>query len=136
MQLKAPYGGNFGSGQRSNEKCDKKSSLASPKDKSPSNSLKEKSEKLERLKDQLHLATWEQKEDKEAEIRYARFLSLQQLSKRIKRFYKVQFSNVHSNAMDFRTQTIVNMDEQVDLTQEDRGSVFSSLEEITDFDTD
>ena len=127
MQLKAPYGAELGSGQRSNEKWERKSSLASRKDKSASNALKEKSEKLERLKDQLHLATWEQKEDKEAEIRYARFLSLQQLSKRIKRFYKVQFSNVHSNAMNFRTQTIVNMDEQVDPNLEDRGSVFSSL---------
>ena len=38
--------------------------------------------------------------------------------------------------MDFRTQTIVKMDEQVDPNQEDRGSVFSSLEEIVDSDTD
>ena len=76
MQLKAPYGAELGSGQRSNEKWERKSSLAARKDKSATNALKEKSDKLERLKDQLHLATWEQKEDKEAEIRYARFLSL------------------------------------------------------------
>ena len=38
--------------------------------------------------------------------------------------------------MNFRTQTIVNMDEQVDPNLEDRGSVFSSLEEIMDSDTD
>jgi len=51
MQLKAPYGGDFGSGQRSNEKNERKSSITSRKDKSVSNALKEKSDKLERLKD-------------------------------------------------------------------------------------
>ena len=47
-----------------------------------------KKAKLEQLKENLGKASWEQEEDKDAELRYERFLMLQSLSKRMKKFYK------------------------------------------------
>ena len=44
--------------------------------------------KIELLKKNLKKASWEEREEKEAELRYDRFLMLQGLSKRMKMFYK------------------------------------------------
>ena len=46
---------------------------------------------LEKLKESLQKASWEQRDDRAAEQRYERFLMLQSLSKRMKRFYKFEF---------------------------------------------
>ena len=53
--------------------------------------------KLLELKSKLLRSTWEQEEDKEAEIRYAHFIMLQSLGKRMKKFYKHEYAQRDSN---------------------------------------
>lgn len=48
-------------------------------------------QKIEALKERLQKASWVQEEDKEAELRYEKFLMLQALSKNMTKFYQNEF---------------------------------------------
>lgn len=59
-------------------------------------------QKLEELKANLYKSREEQLEDKEAEIRYAHFIMLQSLGKRMKKFYKYDYYKSENRVQNFR----------------------------------
>ena len=85
--------------------------------------------KLQELKSKLTKSTKEQEEDNAAEIRYAHFIMLQSLGKRMKKFYKHEYSQHDSNVQNFRKAS--ELKKQVP-DQSKTSSAHSSIQDVTD----
>jgi len=75
---------------------------------------------LEKLKETLQFATWVREDYRESELRYERFLMLQQLCKRMKKFYASELAKTEAeNRNRFRKASqfirkLVDLDEYTD----------------------